>query len=47
MDLGEVFVQDSALAYDFDIAFTFYGQPSVEQVSGAAALGISFPLDNN
>ena len=29
---------------NFDIAFTYYFHPSVEQFAGAAALGISIPL---
>lgn len=32
--------------HNFDIAFTYYFQPSVEQFAGAAAFGISFPLKN-
>lgn len=31
---------------NFDIAFTYYYHPSVEQFVGAAAVGISFPLPN-
>lgn len=33
--------------HNFDIAFTYYFHNSVEQFAGAAAFGISFPLDNN
>ena len=33
--------------HNFDIAFTDYFHNSVEQFAGAAAFGISFPLDNN
>ncbi|WP_111309719.1 hypothetical protein [Confluentibacter sediminis] len=29
-----------------DLGFTFYAQPTVEQVAGAFALGISIPLNN-
>ncbi len=32
--------------HNFDIGFTYYFHPSVEQFSGAAAIGVSFPLDN-
>ncbi len=31
--------------HNFDIAFTYYYQPSVEQFAGAAAIGISIPLN--
>ncbi|WP_264566039.1 outer membrane beta-barrel protein [Flavobacterium sp. N3904] len=31
--------------HNFDLAFTYYYQPSVEQFSGAMALGYSFPLN--
>nr|WP_321236870.1 hypothetical protein [uncultured Psychroserpens sp.] len=31
--------------HNWDIAFTYYFHPSVEQFAGAAALGFSFPLD--
>lgn len=30
--------------HNFDFAFTYYYQPSVEQFSGATAIGFSFPL---
>ncbi|HQZ24418.1 MAG TPA: hypothetical protein PLD18_03890 [Flavobacterium sp.] len=30
--------------HNLDVAFTYYYQPSVEQFSGAAAIGFSFPL---
>lgn len=30
--------------HNFDIAFTYYFHPSVEQFSGAAAFGVSIPL---
>ncbi|WP_309640995.1 hypothetical protein [Flavobacterium sp.] len=30
-----------------EFAFTYYFQPSINQFSGAAALGFSFPLKNN
>lgn len=33
--------------HNFDIAFTYYFHPSVEQFSGAAAFGFSFPLNGN
>ena len=33
--------------HNFDIAFTYYFHPIVQQFSGAAAFGISFPLSNN
>ncbi len=33
--------------HNFDIAFTYYFHNSVEQFAGAAAFGISFPLDDN
>lgn len=29
-----------------DLGFTYYSQPSVEQLVGAFAVGITFPLDN-
>ena len=32
--------------HNFDIAFTYYYHNSVEQFSGAAAFGFSFPLDS-
>lgn len=32
--------------HNVDIAFTYYYHPSVEQFSGAAAVGLSFPLNN-
>lgn len=32
--------------HNFDIAFTYYTHPSLKQVSGAAAIGVSFPLEN-
>ena len=32
--------------HNFDIAFTYYYHNSVEQFSGAAAFGFSFPLDD-
>lgn len=31
--------------HNYEIAFKYYYHPSVEQFSGAAALGFSFPLD--
>lgn len=31
---------------NFDLGFTYYYQPSVEQFAGAVAIGISFPLCN-
>lgn len=31
--------------HNFDIAFTYYFQSSVEQFAGAAAFGVSIPLD--
>jgi len=30
-----------------EVAFTYYVHPAVEQVSGAAAIGLSFPLNRN
>jgi hypothetical protein len=30
--------------HNLDFAFTYYYQPSVEQFSGATAIGFSFPL---
>lgn len=30
--------------HNFDIAFTYYFQPSIEQYAGAAAFGVSIPL---
>lgn len=33
--------------HNFDIALTYYYHNSVEQFAGAAAFGISFPLDGN
>lgn len=33
--------------HNFDIDFTYYLHNSVEQFAGAAAFGISFPLDSN
>ena len=33
--------------HNFDIAFTYYFHNSLEQFSGAAAFGFSFPLDDN
>lgn len=32
--------------HNFDIAFTYYFQPSVEQYAGAVAFGLSIPLNN-
>ena len=32
--------------HSVDVAFTYYYHPSVKQFSGAAALGLSFPLKN-
>ena len=29
-----------------DLGFAYYFQPSVEQLAGAFAVGITFPLDN-
>src|SRR5690606_7662679 len=31
--------------HNFDIAFTYYEHPSVDQFAGAAAFGFSFPLN--
>jgi hypothetical protein len=31
--------------HNFDFAFTYYYQPSVEQFSGATAIGFSFPIN--
>ncbi|MGB5665324.1 MAG: hypothetical protein WBM53_00645, partial [Maribacter sp.] len=33
--------------HSIDIAFTYYFQPSVKQYAGAAAFGISIPLNTN
>lgn len=33
--------------HNFEIAVKYYSQPSMKQVLGAAALGVSFPLNNN
>ncbi len=30
-----------------EVAFTYYVHPAVEQISGAAAIGLSFPLNRN
>ncbi len=32
--------------HSLDIAFTYYFHPSVNQFSGAAALGFAFPINN-
>jgi hypothetical protein len=32
--------------HNFDVAFTYYFQPSVEQFAAAAAFGVSIPLHN-
>ncbi len=32
---------------NFDFAFTYYFHPSVEQIAGGIALGVSFPLHKN
>jgi hypothetical protein len=32
--------------HSVEVAFTYYYHPAVEQVSGAAAIGFTFPLNN-
>jgi len=32
--------------HNFDIGFTYYSHPNLKQVCGAAAFGVSFPLEN-
>jgi hypothetical protein len=31
--------------HNIDVGFTYYYQPSVQQFSGATAIGFSFPLN--